>query len=148
VLFNAGCKKETPGTTNVNVIAHTYSVSSWQFASPNYYTDLGVAELTSSNINTAAVMVYFSKNPGTWIAVPYTQYETLHDYHMNFLTSAGTVEVRWFYDGTSAGSDPNAYYSATIQCKVVVIPQSVRLANPDLDVTNYNAVKTRFDLKD
>lgn len=147
LIFNTGCKKESTSEAT-KVTAHTYTVNSWAFDSPNYYTDLDVPELTSDNLNSAAVMVYYSVSQGVWISVPNTVYGTLHDYHMGFLTSVNRVEVTWFYDGTSNGSDPNTYYSTSVMCKVVVIPSSQRNANPDIDLTDYEQVKARFHLAD
>jgi hypothetical protein len=67
---------------------------------------------------------------------------------MGFNTTVGQVEVTWFYDSSlSSGSDPNAYYGTTVRCKVV-IPPTMKLANPDLDLKDYEAVKKRFKLKD
>ena len=150
-LMISSCKKEGPQgpAGNANVTSTLFSASSWAWSSPNYYCDFTVPELTSSNINSAAVLVYFSTVSGIWIAVPYTQYTNAYDYHMAFNTRAGMVEVTWVYDSSlSSGSDPNAYYGVTVQYKVVVIPPSARLANPNIDYTNYNEVKTAFNLKD
>ncbi|TND10181.1 MAG: hypothetical protein FD123_429 [Bacteroidetes bacterium] len=151
LLLIDGCKKEGPQgpAGNANVVSHTFSASSWLWSSPNYYVDFTVPELTSSNINEAAVMVYFSTVAGNWIAVPYTQYNSPYDYFMNFLTAVNTVEVRWFYDSSlSSGNDPNVYYGTTVQFKIVIIPPGIRKANPDLDLTNYQAVKLQFGLLD
>lgn len=150
-LLVNGCKKEGPPgpAGNANVTSRTFYVSSWSWDSPNYYADFNVPELTADNINSAAVLVYFRTTSGTWYAVPYTQYTSSSDYHMGFITVAGTVEVTWFYDNPlSSGSDPNAFYGTTVYYKVVVIPPAERKANPNLDLNNYEAVKAAFHLKD
>jgi hypothetical protein len=150
LVMTNGCKKEGPPgpAGNANVTATTFSASSWSWSSPYYYANFNVPDLTSSNINTAAVMVYFSTTGGTWIAVPYTQYTSAYDYHMGFNTSAGTVQVTWVYDSSlSNGSDPNAFYSTTVQYKIVVIPPSARQANPNVNLKDYNAVKAAFQLQ-
>jgi hypothetical protein len=68
---------------------------------------------------------------------------------MGFNTRTGSVQVTWVYDSQfSAGDDPNEYYGTTVRYKIVVIPESQRKANPDLDLTNYEAVKATFHLKD
>ncbi|HTF06238.1 MAG TPA: hypothetical protein VK826_19540 [Bacteroidia bacterium] len=145
LLFDGCNKDETPQPT---VESHTFSVSTWSWNSPHYYVNLAVPELTADNINTAGVMVYYSANPGTWVSVPYTVYGTIHDYHIGFLYAAGTVEVTWLYDGASSGDDPNTYYGTTVKCKVVVVPSSLREANPDLNWDNYAAVKAALQLED
>lgn len=149
VLFTfSGCESEEPVDPAKQVSSHTFSVGSWSYSSPVHYADLPVSEITSANINSAGVMVYYSVYQNVWISVPYTVYGTLHDYHMGFVYDPGTVEVTWMYDGTSAGSDPNTYYGTTVRCKVVVVPSAARLANPDIDWNDYEEVKERFDLKD
>jgi hypothetical protein len=116
------------------------------YSSSNYYVNLDVLELISFNINSVAVIVYFSTTGTKWIAVPFTQYNSPSNYFMGFNTSLGKVQVTWVYDSSlSQGNDPNTYYSTNVQFKVVVIPPAVRKANPDLDLKNYDAVKIRFD---
>jgi hypothetical protein len=141
------CRKKDVG--NADITTRTFSVSSWTWRSPDYYTDLSVPELTSDNINVAGVMVYFSRSSNNWIAVPYTQYNSPYNYVMNFSSAPGTIEVSWFYDtGLFQGSDPNAYYNTTVQIKVVVIPPADRIKYPDVDYKNYNEVKKAFNLND
>ncbi len=141
----SGCEKETPSA----VTSKNFTVTSWSWESPYYITRLSVPELTSDNINSAAVMVYFNTIAGNWYAVPWTQYNSPYNYYMGYITSAGTVKVTWVYDSSlSSGNDPNAYYSANVKCKVVVVPEAQRKANPDLDLTDYEAVKATFHLKD
>ena len=148
-----GCKKEGPPgpAGSANVTTANFEVYNWSWSgSYYYYADLNVPELNSDNLQSAAVMVYFSTNGGNaWIAVPYTQYESPYNYYMGFATFTNTVQVTWFYDSSlSAGDDPNQHYGVNVKYKVVVIPPSQRLANPDLDLTNYEQVKARFSLED
>ncbi|HEY6162749.1 MAG TPA: hypothetical protein VI112_16080 [Bacteroidia bacterium] len=149
-LLASGCKKEGPQGPpgNANIIHHTFSISSWSNNGYNWYSNLNVSELNSSNINTASVQVYFSVSNGTWVAVPYTEVTSPSNYFMNFLSSAGTVEITWTYNGVGLGSDPNAYYSATVQAKVVVIPPSARMKHPNVDLNNYEEVKKAFGIID
>ena len=128
------------------VKTHTYSVDTWYWSSPHHYVNLEVPELTASNIQTAGVLVYYSVQPDVWTSVPYTVYGTLHDYHMGFRYASGLVEVNWMYDGTSSGDDPNTYYSTIVKCKVVIVPSSARMANPNLDWNSYEDVCNRFGL--
>lgn len=154
ILVLNGCKKkETPGPAgkdgNANVTSTIFSAASWSWNSPHYYVNLSVPELTSSNINSAAIMVYFSTTGSGWIAVPYTQYDSPYDYFMGFNTSVGNVQVTWFYDSSaSSGSNPNTYYATTVKYKVVIIPPALVKANPNLNLDDYSAVKKRFNLKD
>jgi hypothetical protein len=143
-----GCKKD-PIAGNANVVAYTGQATSWSFDSPNYYTTFSIPDITSANINSIGVMVYFSTVQDNWVAVPYTQYHSPYDYHMGFITGIGKVKITWFYDSSlSDGIDPNAYYGTTVKYKIVLIPLADRKANPDLDLTDYEAVKKRFHLAD
>lgn len=144
-FFFSGCKDNTANPAT-QVSSHTFSVNTWYYDSPFHYANLGVSELTSANLNSAGVMVYYSVTPNVWISVPFTVYGTVHDYHMGFAYSPGNVQVTWMYDGTSMGSNPNAYYSTTVKCKVVIVPSSARRANPDVDWDNYDEVRDRFKL--
>jgi len=152
VLFITGCKKEGPpgADGNANVDYSTQTVTSWGWSSPYYYANLPMPELTSANINTAAVMVYFTSTGSAWVALPYTQYNSPNqNYIMGFNTSVGQVQITWFYDTSLFdGDDPNTYYGTNLQFKIVVIPPAVMLANPDLDLRDYEDVKNRFKIKD
>ncbi|MDP2386162.1 MAG: hypothetical protein Q8M29_07310 [Bacteroidota bacterium] len=161
VILTNGCSKQGPigpkgdegkvgNNGNANVSSATFTMSSWFWSAPYYYADLSIPELTTTNANTAAVMVYFNTTGGTtWVALPYTQYHSPYNYYMGFNTGVGNVEVTWFYDSSlSSGSDPNAFYGTTIKCKVVVIPPAIKKKHPDLDLTNYEAVKKCFNLAD
>lgn len=104
---------------------------------------------TTDNLNSAAIMVYFTTGNNKWTAVPFTQYNSPSNYFMGFNTSVGNVQVTWIYDSSlSSGDSPNTYYGVTVQCKVVVIPKAAKDAHPNVDLNNYSEVKETFDLKD
>lgn len=132
-----------------NVSATVFQVSSWTWSSPNYYVNLNVPEITSANITSAAIMVYFTTDGNKWTAVPFTQYHSPSNYFMGFNTSINRVQVTWIYDSSlSQGDNPNVYYGVTVQCKVVVIPKAAKAAHPNVDLNNYNEVKKIFKLLD
>jgi hypothetical protein len=151
MTLNNGCKKGKDGEPgkdgSANVFSHTYSIPAWSSTSSYYYADLYFAELTSSNINTASVQVYFGTVSGEWTALPYTEYASVN-YWMKFTTTVNNIEIQWWHNTVTLGSNPVTYYGATSQFKVVVIPPSALQANSDLDLRNYNEVKERFKLKD
>lgn len=151
VLSLNSCKKGKDGEPgkdgSSNVSSHTFSVTSWTDHSDYWYTQLQISELTSDNINTASVQVYFGTVNNVWRAVPYT-YVASTNYFMNYLTTIGMVEVRWEYNGIGSGNSPTSIYSATSQFKVVVIPPAAKKAHPNVDLNNYSEVKKTFDLKD
>jgi len=149
-IFN-GCKKGKDGEPgkdgNANVKTHTFSVSPWSSNSSRWYSQVSVPELTSDNINSAAVQVYISITSNNWIAIPNT-YVASTDYFWGYVTAVNTVEVRWDYNGIGIGSDPNTIYGATVQVKVVVIPPAMIKSNPNVNLNNYNEVKETFKIKD
>ncbi len=150
-LLTNSCKKEGPAgpvgpAGEVNISSYTFTASSWSSTSSYWYYNFTVPALTSSNIDSAAVQVYASTG-GNWIALPYTEVASTN-YFMGFNTGINNVQVTWIYNGLGLGSSPNSFYTATLRIKVVVIPPSVRKANPDIDYNNYNEVSTTFNLKE
>lgn len=154
LLLLSNCEKEGPpgpqgpaGTSGSSpVTARTFSVTAWGFSSPYHYANLMVPEITAANLDAAAVLVYFSTG-GNWFALPYTQYDSPYNYYMGFNTGAGNVQVTWFYDSSlSSGSNPNTYYSTTVECKVVVIPPALKKAG--LNYSNYDEVRVTYNLND
>jgi hypothetical protein len=157
VLLAGSCKKGdtgTPGTPGKNGVANissrTFYVESWSYASPNYYATLIVPEITTADINSTGVLVYFKTTAtNEWTALPYTQYNSPFNYYMNFVSMPGFVRVNWFYNtSTSQGDDPNKYYNTNVQFKVIVIPPQERVLKPDVNYTQYEEVKNAFKLKD
>ncbi|MGL4597217.1 MAG: hypothetical protein ACRCYO_06805 [Bacteroidia bacterium] len=145
LLFNS-CE-EADNSVDPNIISKTFTATNWQSNSDLWYINFSLPELTSENINTAAVLVYF-KTTGSWWALPYTEVASTN-YFMTCRSNVSTIGVNWIYNGLlSNGDDPTTYYGTTLTYKVVIIPDQARKANPDIDWTNYEVVKTRFDLKD
>lgn len=149
-----GCKKGDTGPKGPagkdgtsSVTSRTFTMTSWAYTSPYYYRDLNVPELTSGNIDSSLVMVYFCTTGSVWFALPYTQYNSPYNYYMGFSSSSGNVQVNWVYNTSlSKGSDPNEYYGTTIKCKVVVIPSSAKAAK--INLNNYEEVKHSYNLAD
>ncbi len=153
LMLIASCEKpedeDKETDDDVKVESRTFPNSSWSYTSPHHYIDLSVPELTTDNINSAAVLVYFSIVEGTWRAVPYTEYTSTYNYFMNFTTSVSSVKVTWTYNSAlSGGDDPNKYYGTNVKFKVVVIPSTVNAMKQSIDYNNYEEVSKAFDLKD
>lgn len=151
VIVINGCKKGETGPAgkdgSVNVKAHTFSVPTWTNNGTLWFNEFPVPELTSDNINSAAIQVYWGTTSNNWIALPYT-FVSSTDYFMGYLTQIGNVEVRWTYNGIGVGSDPNTELGGTVQIKVVVIPPAMVKKNPNVNMNNYNEVKSAYGLKD
>lgn len=148
VITISSCKKGEDGKPgNANVTSKTFSVPTWSSNSTRWYASLSVPEITTSNISTAAIQVYFSTDNTSWIALPNTVMASTN-YFMGYITAANIVEITWDYNGFGIGDSPNTLYSATSLFKVVVIPPAAITANPDLDLNNYDKVKIKFNLQD
>lgn len=154
-LFSTSCKKGDTGPAgedgkdgSANVQTTTWSVntSAWVNGSSYWYVDIPVSALTSSNHGSAAVEVFFSTNSGlNWYAVPYTAVASTN-YFMGFATGVGLTEIQWTYNGVGNGSDPNTFFGATCQFKIVVIPAAMK--KPGINTHNYEELKSAYNLKD
>ncbi|MFL5754106.1 MAG: hypothetical protein ACJ76F_11910 [Bacteroidia bacterium] len=154
VLFVTGftvsnCKKGDTGPEgpagSVNITSKTFTVKTWASNSSFYYASLSIAELTSDVNSKGVVQVFLSTNSGTnWVAMPYTAVASTN-YFMNYITGVGLVEPHWVYNGVGVGSDPNSFYSATCQVKVVIIPPSMKKRN--VDYKNYEELRTVYGIK-
>lgn len=149
-LLISGCEKGDKGdpgpSGTTNVSAHTYSVLDWSSNSSCWFTNLTVSEITSDNINSISVQVYFGKGDGVWMALPTTVVAST-DYYMGYSTAVGIVQIQWYYNGVGIGNSPNTFFGFTSQYKIVLIPNAAKKANPNVDLKDYNAVKAAFDLK-
>lgn len=91
--------------------------------------------------------VYVSGNGTLWTALPYT-YPTG--------TGSANYSESWIFSYQLNNlvldmQDSDFFTQAptsTVFVKVVAVASAGRKANPDLDWTNYSAVKAAFDLKD
>jgi hypothetical protein len=125
---------------NANVQGASGSVTSWNNNGTIYYTTFTDGALTSAVQSTGAVEVFLSTdNASTWKALPFTEVSGT-DYIMLYHTSVGSIEIDWIYNGAGLGSDPNTYYSATCQFKIVCIASSIIKQHPNTNWTNYNEV--------
>jgi len=148
VIINGCTKKGTDGEPgkdgSANVTAHTFSVPTWTNNGSRWYNEFPISELTTDNINSAAVQVYWGTTANNWVAVPYTYVGTV-DYFMGYLAQVGNVEVRWTYNGAGVGSDPNSVLGGTVQIKVVIIPPA--MIKPNVNLNNYNEVKDVYNIQ-
>ncbi len=137
--------KGDPGKDGTKITSRTFVMSNWSYASPHYYINLNVPELTEKNIDSSLVMVYFKILNHDWFALPYTQYNSPINYYMGFVSSAGEVQVTWTYDSSlSTGDDPNDYYNTTVECKVVIIPSASKKAG--VNHSNFSEVQLSYQL--
>ena len=149
ILFQS-CKKEGPvgpagkdGNANVQSSTITFSNWSWESTSKYEYCDFTWPSITSSIANSGAVIIYIS-TPSGWVALPRTIYpNTTYSESQRFYYNIGSFRI---IVQDSDLSPPAALGTWTI--KVVAIESSGIKTNPNLDFSDYSAVKLQFGLAD
>lgn len=138
-----------PGNANVYSFFYTVNYTNWSVygtpGTPNHslYFDQNIPQITQDVIEFGMVVGYiFDYDIGAWVALPYTY------------TFAGTQEYYKFYTNVGvAGIDislstlQTPIPQQTLDVKIVVVGGYVRQQNPDLDWTNYEMVRERFNLE-
>jgi len=116
---------------NANVQSQTFVVNTWDWSSNSVL--LYDPNITQAIVNKGAVQVYVQGDPGVWVALPLTISGSyiVYDYQLNYVR-------------ITTDSQPPTQQTF----KVVAIASSARLANPNVDYTNYEEVKATFNLKD
>ncbi len=152
-LVFTGCQKPkqgeagTPGKDgNANVKSTILNVTFWNWDATNnwrysYWTSVSI--LTQDVIDGGAVMLYQKLNNGDYIALPITVSisNTLEENDF-FFCNTGTLRI---VNQFSNLSDPNPT-AATY--KLVCIPKSERVINPNINMLDYKEVKQAYSLKD
>jgi len=143
VLSFNSCKKDDDSNLqpkgnygNANVSSASYT-GNWIFQGGSEWdVTLNVPAITSSVLSSASINTYLSGDGGqSWIALPV---------YISPVSIAVVYQVNTVGVAAQGGSSAP---SATL-FKVVIISAAGRKANPNLDLKNYNAVKTAFNLKD
>lgn len=134
----------TPG--NANVYTYNYTILSWGYDGNHYYSEVDGAdgfELSAADLSSAATMAYI-KTGSLYVALPTVSFP-----------SGGTQYYRPYFGVNlfriwvdTEGGDVAPEFEAPRDVKVVIIPQSQRLAEPDVDLLNYEDVKRTFNLED
>jgi hypothetical protein len=117
---------------NANVIGESpVTVSSWAYGSNVYSATFTDGNITSDVVNNGIVEVYKQYSDGSWTNLPDINGITSTVY--NFYTGGFVISIL-----NSDGTAPAA--PGTITFRVVVVPSSVRKANPNTNWTNYAEV--------
>lgn len=156
-LFLIGCTKEgkqgEPGTNgqngNANVKSISLVASSWLWdssSSTRYYVWSGIPELTYDIASYGAVHLYQLNSAGNgYLQLPITAPISSGIVESDFYQyGTGTLSV---YIQNSNLSDPLLQIPTPTKYKLVTISASAKVANPDLDYSNYDAVAKLFKLE-
>jgi hypothetical protein len=137
-LFS-GCKKED----DVKIESSSITFSDWVYDGTSWTYSFTYPAITQDIINSGAVLVYI-KDGTADVQLPYTFYA--NDEYSTTIAAAtyvGGLKLKWT---DSDLIQPNNPGSRTI--KVVVIPSSGMIQNPSVDYSNYEEVKSAFNLVD
>ena len=168
VAFMASCRgpqgPEGPAGNdgNANVASSTLTIKDTDWEWVNFFTDgegnergqftvtIDYPAINNNVYNHGAVLVYMSVD-GTWSQVPLTYYYYVNDNGQVFFYEA-SIEVATLNDGGVrlfwTESDMWKVTPDTHQFKIVAIEASVYSHRSDVDYSNYEAVKTAFQLAD
>ena len=144
---------------NANVASSTVTVYSnnWQWVNNcQWKVEIDYPAINNNVYNYGAVLVYMDVD-GAWSQVPLTYY--YQDYVQNengthtIINCAASIEVATLNDGgISLFWTESDFYSGarpeTHDFKIVAIEASVYSHRSDVDYSNYEAVKTAFQLAD
>lgn len=145
-----GAKGETGasgvnGNANVKSTTFTVFASDWQTATgsfPPLFVNRTEPLITADIANSGAVMLYMQSTSSTqWQALPYTFPTSSSSTMYRFWHSENTLQINIYEESGT----PTA---ATRTFKMVVMSSSARLANPNIDYTDYEQVKATFNLED
>jgi len=124
--------------TNFNITIHTYD---WTYAST--YSEFHYNYYVSGDFE-SAVLGYVMSGNGEQV-LPYVS-NVLHNrltLSSNLSSSTPFVQFQWT-NLTTTTTAPTSDYMV----RLVIIPPAVRIANPNVNYNDYNAVKKAFNLKD
>jgi hypothetical protein len=148
-LFSS-CEKGDPGEPgkdgNANVKAGIITFSSWTWDdSFKYsYSDFTWPTITSSIVDSGALLIYVQTTSGAWAQLPRTIYPSesySESQRFNYNVGAFRIIVQ-----DSDLKEPLPLGTWTI--RVITIAASIRKANPHLDWSNYDEVKAALRIRD
>lgn len=141
-------KDGVDGNANVTYTKLTATSAAWAWSASDYWryaTWTGVSALTADAVDKGAVMLY-QKVGTSYLAIPLTMNistgKVEHDF---FMHDVGTVMV---FIENSDFSDPISQIPNPIEYKLVCIPQKALEAHPEVDLMNFNSVRSTFKLKE
>ncbi len=130
----------TNGNANVQSVNLTITSQEWQWSGPETnFINLPVPILTSDICNKGSVMVYSSFNGTFFTAWPWT--DILYGQSFIFQFQPGALLLLC----QSTNNDP---YGGNLFVRVVAASAEGLASNPNLDWTNYEAVKEALNLAD
>jgi hypothetical protein len=151
ISLAAACKKEGPAGPagqdgNANVISsNTVTLYNWNTAFDNgtefsYSSSLTWSAITQDIRDRGLVIAYLKDNStSSWYAMPYSYSGSGYGETFNYDFNTGTANI--YYEGYDNSGSPGANaLNGVFTVRLVAVPASVRIANPDIDWTSYEQV--------
>jgi hypothetical protein len=143
----SSCKKGPEGPAgkdgNSNVVSSSITSGNWTYDEPSWVQTFTYPAITSDILNSGAVLVYV-QSASNYYQLPYTYYpSSVFSKTITYVHYLGGLKV---FVTDSDLTQPNNPGSLTF--KVVVIASSDLIRNPNVDLTDYKAVKSAFNIAD
>ena len=159
ISFLASCRGPQGPAGNANVASSTITIypNDWEWVNDcQWMVEIDYPAINDNVFNHGAVLVYMDVE-GAWSQVPLTYYYedvlTYDDGTEEPICCAASIEVATLSDGGvrlfwTESDFFNGYRPDTHDFKIVAIEASVFSHRSDVDYSNYEAVKTAFQLAD
>lgn len=155
VFAMASCRgpKGDPGNANVASSKVTVYSSDWRWVNNcQWMVEIDYAAINNNVFNHGAVLVYMDVD-GAWSQVPLTYYYQDVNQAGETINCEASIEVSTLNDGGvrlfwTESDFFDGMRPQTHNFKIVAIEASVYANRSDVDYSNYEAVKTAFQLAD
>lgn len=149
-MFFGSCRGPQ-GNANVASSTVTAYPSDWKWDGTSWRLDIDYAAINMDIHNYGAVLVYMD-DQNTWRQIPLTFYYTQTDEDGVESYYSSSLEMSSYQGGVSIFWTENDFYDEyrpeTHRFKIVVIASNIYANRQDVDYSNYEAVKTAFQLAD
>lgn len=148
MLLMVSCSEEP----EVKVASSTVTVrsSDWYWQDDYWRVDIAYDAISPDVHDYGAVIVYMD-NGNTWRQIPLTYYYQ-DTQNGNIVNCSASLEVSTYENGVSIFWTENDFYNGNRpgdhRFKIVVISSEYQNARPDVDYSDYQAVKEAFQLND
>ena len=153
-MFFASCRGPQGPAGNANVASSTVTVypSNWYWENNSYWrVDIDYAAINLDIHEYGAVLVYMN-NENTWRQIPMTYYYSEKNNDGTYSYYSSSLEVSSYQGGVSIFWTENDFADVgapdTHQFKIVAIASGLYYDRQDVDYSDYQAVKTAFQLAD
>ena len=156
VFTMASCRgPQGPAGNDANVSSSTVTIRSndWRWVNDcQWMVEIDYPAINNNVYNYGAVLVYMDVD-GAWSQVPLTYYYEDQLENGDYVNCAASIEVATLNDGgVRLFWTESDFYDGmrpqTRDFKIVAIEAAVYSARTDVDYSDYNAVKTAFQLAD